>query len=381
MGLAPTAKPSLAALIAAFAIALVPLLGSEADAAVLSKSVSSNLSSAAIQDGTLYWFQRDPFAFSDANDPGAVFARTLGSNRVVKAYSPPRGFWINAFNVRGGRVAVGIEPRDEQLGRSAVVELTPTPTGFNSTEIVSRTSTSDGASCGTLVELVNIDQTGSVIYEDISYVGQHGKCEIVRRTGVFRAVSRTGEVTELSTRKSGWALGSEDTDPRPLKPGPGDWMVLINLEEDFFEYEFGTFNLRSGDQHPFTEADTTASVDFAAGGQGLLGPSDDGSAYTLGTNPANPAEGANVARPRSLVWMHFCGSQILEISRRKGTRKRSPGGKWNLYIRNMTGTVVKRLPQRLRRGTMFDTCNADVAVFHRGLQKGRNRQFSVPLGG
>lgn len=59
--------------------------------------------------------------------------------------------------------------------------------------------------------------------------------------------------------------------------------------------------------------------------------------------------------------------------------KYSAGSRWNLYILNRDGQRERRLPERLHRGTGFEACDANTAVFHRYLRHNRARQFNISL--
>lgn len=372
---------------AIFATSLALLLASNrADAATLSPTSVFEMSSISISGNHLYWFQRRSHnprswrAYSRA--PGRILRRALDSNVTEVAYKPPAGTRITAFNVRSGRVAVGLSSTRSPKGRTAIVELVNEPTGLTAKTLLERFGGEREGKCDAEATLLNIESDGAIVVEDSWIEGRGGKCELMRRQGQFRAFNSDGSQTDLSKRMSGWSMHINSLYAPSLKAGPSQWYALH--DDDEFFGTGGLINVRTGAtvRAPLVIGELD-SIEFAADGRALLDIetlSRSDFSYAMTQSATNLSDPRPIKRDGSIVWLHVCGEKLLEISRREPTRKsRRGGGKWNLYLRTLDGTVERRLPQRLRRATAFDTCNANVAVFHRDLRKGRARQFAVPL--
>lgn len=379
---------ALVAALAIFATSLGLLLASNrADAATLSPTSAFEMSSASISGNHIYWFQRrwrTPRTWRGyTRAPGRILRRALDSNVTEVAYRPPVGSRITAFNVRGGRVAVGLGSTRSKRGRSAIVELVNEPTGLTAKTLLERFGGEREGKCDADASLLNIESDGAIIVEDSSVEGRGGKCELMRRQGQFRAFNPDGTQTDLSKRTSGWSMDIDNLDAPSLKAGPSHWYALRDDEGEFFGAG-GLLNVRTGAtvRAPLVVGELD-SIEFAADGRALLDIETFSRAdfsYAMTQSATNLNDPRPIERDGSIVWLHVCGEKLLEISRREPTRKsRRGGGMWNLYLRTFDGTVERRLPQRLRRATAFDTCNADVAVFHRDLRKRRARQFAVQL--
>lgn len=377
-----------AALVAVAASLVLLCAVDRANAATLAPTSVYEMSTVSISGNHLYWFQRrsrSPRTWRGySRAPGRILRRALDSNAVEVAYRPPAGSRITAFNVRGGRIAVGLGSTRSNRGRSAIVELVNQPSGLTATTLLERFGGEREGKCDAEANLINIESSGAIIVEDSWVEGRGGKCELVRRQGQFRAFNPDGSQTDLSKRASGWSFDIDEVDAPSLKAGPSEWYALEDDDGEFFGAG-GLLNVRTGAtvRAPLVIGELD-SIEFAADGRSLLDIesfSESSSSYAMTQSATKLDDPRPIERDGSIVWLHVCGEKLLEISRREPTRK-SPrgGGKWNLYLRTLDGTVERRLPQRLRRATEFDTCNANTAVFHRDLRKGRARQFAVPLG-
>lgn len=364
------------------------LTGERANAATLSPTAAYEMSSVSISGNHVYWFQRrwrTPRTWRGYDRaPGRIVRRALDSSLAEVVYKPPVGTRITAFNVRGGRIAVGLGSTRSRKGRTAVVELVEQPAGLTATTLVERFGGVRDGKCDADVSLLNIDPSGSIIIEDSWIEGRNGKCELVRLQGQFRALNRDGSQTDLSKRTSGWSVNADNLYLPDLQSGPSDWYVAQGEDDEFFGAG-GLINVRTGSKvrAPLALSELNA-IEFAPDGRALFeleSFASSGIKYAITPSATALDDPRPIQRDGSIVWLHVCGEKLLEISRREPTRKsRRGGGKWNLYLRTLDGTIERRLPQRLRRATAFDTCNADKAVFHRGLRKRRVRQFTVPLG-
>lgn len=387
----PIAKRTGALLLALFLAAATLLFAGvdRANAAVISKSAAFEIKSASLSNGYVYWFQRrsaEPRTWRQySRAPGRVVRRALSSNVVEAVYEPPAGNNIVAFAVRGGRVAVGLASSRTKQGRTAVVEIVHKPEGPTATTLLERFGGKRDGKCDARAKLINIESTGAIVVEDSFVEGRTEACELVRRQGQFRALNPDGTQTDLTKRTSGWARSIDRWDSPMIKAGLGDWYAIsTQFASDFFGAS-GFINLHTGElTSPPLNLGTLQNIEFSASGRALMridSLAAGATFYATATTAAQLNDPTPIRRARALSWIHICGDKLLEISRRKPTRKAPKGGgMWNLHLRTMDGAVERRLPQRLRRATAFDTCNATTAVFHRGLRKGRARQFTVPLG-
>lgn len=382
-------RTGMAALLSAAAVlAALAVLAPAGNGATLSREQASQIFSTGISGNSIYWFQREVRKprqrGSRRNYSGRVLTRALGSGKVKVAYQPPAGTEILGFNARGGRVAVGLRSTRSENGRSAVYELTPGPTGLVPKLIAERLGATSGGSCGQKVLLTNIDQLGRMVIEDVSYGGAQGKCTIIRRIGQFKRIDIDGTTTNLSSRDYGWMNFSRRDEVPDLQTGPGDWVVSVDGSFSLFEGMDSYANLDSGKRvHLTASEDSPESIEFGATDVSLVNYGYDGSrrpTFRIVESPADFGIPTPLRRAGSISWFHICGAQILELSRRKSTRRRPAGSRWNLYLRDINGNVTRRLKDRVVRASAFDACDANVAVFHTWFRDGKARQLTVPLG-
>lgn len=372
----------------ALALAALSLVATQAQGASLSKTAAFQILSTGINGDTIYWFQREvPTPRKRGTGigiEGRVMSRKLGSEKTVVAYTPPAGMFIRGFNVRGGRIAVGLGSTQSEMARSAVYELIPEQTGLVPKLVAERVAATSGAACGEEVLLTNIDHLGRLVLESVTYTGVQGKCVLVRRLGQFKRVDIDGTSTDLSTRDYGWSEFNRRDDVPDLRTGPGDWVDLEDLAYGFLDVAKTYANLESGKRFALpTSTDIPSSIEFSTTDTSLAdfgNPYARRPDYRIVRSPADFEGAIPLRRAGSIGWFHICGAQILEISRRKSTRRKPAGSRWNLYVRDMNGAVIRRLKQRVVRASSFDACDGRIAVFHTDFRRGEARQFTVPLG-
>lgn len=367
---------------------VLAILAAPSQGASLSKTAAFQIFSTGIAGDTIYWFQRDVPTRRNFRSRravgGRVMSRKLGSEKVTVAYKPPAGMFIRGFNVRGGRIAVGLTSIRSEKGRSAVYELTPGPTELVPKLIAERFGTTTGAACGQRIFLTNIDHLGRLVLEDVSYAGVQGKCVIVRRIGQFKRFDVDGATTDLSLRDYGWTEFDRRDEVPDLLTGPGDWVDLDDLAYGFLDASKSYLNLQSGKRFALpTSTGSPNSIEFSTSDTSLanFGSQFGGRpSFRILRSPTDFEGAIPLKRAGSISWFHVCGAQLLEISRRKATRRKPAGSRWNLYLRDMNGNVTRRLKERVVRASAFDACDAKLAVFHTERRRGTARQFTVPLG-
>lgn len=383
-------------------IALMAAAAGQSSAATLAPTAGINMTSVSLNGSDVYWFQR---TMRDFNFPpripgtiapipaeasqrgsrvefdagGRVLHREIGSPTVSVVFKPTDGLSIVGFAARGGRVVVGLSS-DEERARTSLVELIRTGTGWTEKVLLSRVGGEQGGVCDSRVRLVNVDSTGGVVYSEETVDGRNGKCDLVRVSTAFKRLAPDGVTTDLHITKSGWAVEQADVEEFSLRAGPGAWYARSEGGDTFF----GALNVETG---------RTSQAPMMVSSAGRLEITKDGrvlrQAFTeqkrrffiLNRTPENFSDRVNFQRGGHTTWFHICGEKVLEISRKRKPRKRGGGRFWYLHVRNFDAVVERQLPAKLPRGTVFNGCDAETALFSRTVRKGRVRQVAVPLGG
>lgn len=356
-----------------------------AQAAVVASDQAAGIGSAQIDGGAVYWAQTQNQYWYDSNFTPKVLRRELASDKVEVVYEAGDSEKLTAMNAVNGRVIVGVRnPRDES---SSILEIVRDAAGVSTRVIASRTGGYSGNVCKSRVRPIGVNAQQEILIEELSRVSRDGNCAdglIKRIVSTISALAPDGSSRTIIERKSGWFTYGSDGLLGSPRWGGGDWMALAAGSEDDFDLRGGNINLATGGLTPallpiFDTRVTEVSLD----GRSLTNAEGFGS--TLASNPLDPEQSRYLAARKSIRWMHFCGDKILEINRARGRRLkhgrgRSPGGRrWSLYIRDLDAVRQRSLPQTLARGTDFDGCNGDVALFHAELRRGKVRQFAVPL--
>lgn len=351
--------------------------------ATLTTEQSSGLWSAQIDGPALYWFQR----FSTGKrgrSSGRVLRRNLFVDPAPKEiYSAADSYVITGFNARHGRIAVA--EHQIKTGDSRVLELKQQGESWLTTELLARSAAAAGERCYSRARLITINPAAEIVVDDMRATGLNGQCVIQRPHSTLTAIAADGSSRLLQELKGPWSTPGLQQRFGRLSQGAGDWAIW--REDNYSDSgRAGLMNLATGEFSNRPEMpDDLSHPEVAIDGRMLV--NDAGFRSTLFTDPKDPAAQVLFKRRYRTSWFHFCGEKILEVTRRSspddGKRKRrafANGSRWNLWILNMNGQRERRLPQRLRRGTGFEACDAGQAVFHRYLHKGGARQFSVPLG-
>jgi hypothetical protein len=363
-------------------MASTALAAATAGAAIVPRALTA-LQSVQFDADAIYWFKRGP-----ADDyRGSVVRRAFGGAKPEVIYTPGRNESINGFKVRDGVIAIGLATQDERARAtsSEVGVLRESSGKWEFTQFAAGSEAAVGGACGTRVGLVGSGADGRLLIEDRSYAGANGACDLVRATSSFRWRAAPDEGAEAYGHVSGWALSRTDTAVEYVAPGQGDWAFTRTAGGGYYDDEdnvrAGLRNLRTGELSEFTFAPQIGRrIELSADGRLLLNdPAQEDRGSRIFTDPHNLNAVVTLRRKGSLSWFHLCGDSILEISRRERTRRHRSGSQWNLYLRDLDGNVVRRVKQRLDRGTDFEACNGDNAYFHHFMHDGRARQFNVGL--
>lgn len=361
-----------------------------ASAAILSDTESYGLRSAQLDGGAVYWRGYDDNFFYGVGGETRILRRELASPKVETVFAPEGDEAITAFNAVAGRLVVGLHNgRDDS---SQIVEVKRTDAGPAITVLAQRSGDYSGLVCSSRVRLVTVTAQSEVIVEEVRRMSRDGNCArgLLKRTEskLFAIAPDLSERTIAET-KAGWDTGNSDSTIGRLVAGSGDWLIHRPAESGYGDTSSTPGGMRNLITGQYVEMNAPigagARVWVSNGGRTLI--NERGNSSVLRDDPLQPDSARRMQRARATRWLHFCGDKLLEISRRGNdsnrgrSRKfrRAQGSRWNLYILNLDGVRERRLPQRLRRGTGFGTCNADTAVFHKAQRRGRARQFTVPL--
>lgn len=371
-------------------VTAVALLAAGAQAATIGGDDSGGLGGSQISDGAVYWAQTNVFNYwYDSEDVmrGRLLRRELASAQVETLYETGPDDSLTSFNAVEGRVIVGVANRVDES--SSVIEIKRDAAGVSTSVLAARAPGSIGPACKARVRPIGVNSLGEAMVEELRSDSTDGNCaygRLKRTISTITAIAPDGTSRVLIERKSPWSTSDELNVLGRPRWGGGDWLALLSGDSPYSiaPISSGMLDLTTG---RFVESQSIASqwtpVEFSRGGRALVN-SDGDSTYMVG-DPNFPDKLRFLPARKSIRWMHFCGDKILEVSRArgrrlKGGRGRSPGGKrWNIYIRNLDGVRERRLSQTLARGTDFDGCNGETALFHKHIRRGKMRQFGVSL--
>lgn len=349
-----------------------------ASAANISSDLGARFQSVQFDRTAVYWFER----FTRNGDGGAIYRRVFGTAKAEKVYAPPKDVTITGFKIRNGVIAISQSPDGYEAKESEVDELKFDNGKWTAAPLLKRTLEPAGGNCGTRVRLVGIAADGAVIADDRVAAGLNGSCSIVRESSTVSAYAADGSVTQLIARKSGWSTDVRNVTFERVWLGPGDW--AFTSDSYFYDdsTQLGLRNVATGATSQFVlPFESAGRPEVTAAGQTLFNDPNGDLGTTIFTDPLDLTKSLKPHRPGSTWWFHFCGDKLLEISRRKAARKRRAGSLWNLYIRDHDGNVLRRLDQRLPRGTTFGACDAGTAIFHQRFPRTwATRQIVVGLG-
>lgn len=385
--------------IAIAGVALIAAAPTDASAATLPASASYNISTTKMDDGRVFWFQRNSetktfryrfrgrtYSFRDrVPGSGEIFMRQFGSNKVERIFKPAKGTRITAFEFGDGKLLIGTRRTKDDLTTTKVAQLIEADGKWVELPLVERSTAPAGGHCGEGVELIDIRPGGQPLLEFSLTEGLNGACGLVRRSYDLKLGADPATAGVLASRKTGWSTDTSDLDLAKVAGDGKDWYLLINDFDMYSDYR-GVININDGQRIAFQdEFDEISNVEFTPAGSMLVrideykryGRSDP--RFSLRPDPARPNDGTPLRRKGSTAWFHSCGENLLEISRRKATKRRAGGSMWNLYMRDASGAVVHRFKQRLPRSTYFNGCNANLAVFGVPGRTGRVKQVVVGL--
>lgn len=390
-------------LIAVAALCGASLLATEASAATIPAKYARQLYSVQSQGDTIFWFQRVALKvskaerkflegipveyrnqysyYSDSSGPGAILARQFNSSLVKPIYQPPPGQRIAGFKIRAGRIIVGLSARDDRnVKPTEVVELKQDGTAWTTTSLITRPGVVPGA-CGSVVSLLNVNDRGEVIVDDVSYESRGADCQLVRAISKLVAIAPDGTQREITSRISGWASDKDEISFDRLHGGPGDWYSVQQYTEWDDTGKLALENIETGEQFNYPQLDRDFyNYDLNAAGASLtMDPYSRRDRTLLFNDPRHLDKVIHLGRRNAITWFHLCEDKVIEIGRRRATQKRPAGKSWNVWTRDTNGEVQRKLDVRIARGTVFEACNGDFAFFHRYLRNQRVRQFAVPL--
>lgn len=372
------------------AAALGFVFSGAATAAILPADIGYGLRSAQLEGGAVYWRGYDDAYYNGYGGQTRILRRELTSSKVETVYQPEGDEAITAYNAVAGRLIVGLHnDRDDS---SQIVEVKRTDAGPAITVLAQRSGDYSGLTCSSRVRLVTVTAQSEVVVEEVRRMSRDGNCArgLLKRTeSKLFAIAPDLSERIIAETKAGWDTGRSDASIGRLTAGPGDWLIHRPTDNGYDENPTtpgGMRNLITGQYIEMNAPIGSGSRAWvSSGGRTLINQY--GDSTILRDDPLQPDSARRMQRARTTRWLHFCGDKLLEISRRgnnsdgRRTRKSrsAQGTRWNLYILSLDGARERRLPQRLRRGTGFGTCNADTAVFHKQQRRGKVRQFSVPL--
>ena len=367
-------------LFVAVVLALAAVLPSSAPAATLPASTAYDISTTRMHDGRVFWFQRNrvsqivrykfrkrTVSYRDSvPGNGEIFMRQFGSRTVQRIYRPEKSTRITAFESRDGKLFVGLRKDVDDVTTTTIAQLAESNGKWTATPLIERTTAAANGHCGEGVELIDLRPDGQPLIELSRTEGLNGACTLMRRSYELRIGTDISTAPTLAHRRTGWADDARHLDLADVAGDGKDWYLLQNNDEWFREIG-GVININDGRRIAFTRG--VSRVEFLANGGMLVnqGNLDNWLAkprFSLRQDPSRPNDGTPLRRKGSIAWFHSCGDSLIEISRRKSTKRSKGGSKWNLYLRDDSGNVTRRLAQRLPRQTSFSGCDANAAVFH-----------------
>lgn len=357
------------------------VLAPQAGAADLPAS-QSQITSGQLVDENLIWFQRNDRVRHRKHGgrlitpgAGAIYARPLANKNAARIYVPPKGSAIVGFNASAGRVIVGLASSDfDPHGASSAVELVRSGASWSARPIAEQPA--DPSGCGRKVRLTGIAPSGEVVIQRVVLEGRGENCLLTREQARLISLPQAGGEVELGARTSGWASSSDTPLLAELTPLNGAEMLQV------FPGESGDFvgavwrpasgqysrvsNILSGNE---IVQPLDATHIFLRNWRVSAGVVDIGK---------HPAALTDLGGGDSYIsWFRPCGSRLLEI--RRSAYGSNPRSKWILKLRDISGNPLKTLTAKLVRGTTFDACNRNTAVFHRPRKGGGIRQWAVNL--
>lgn len=343
----------------------------------------ASFSSAQVVDGKLIWFQRNDRKIHSNHGQelyregvGALYARALDSKTAERVYLPPKGQRIVAFKAAAGRIAIGLATIAKgDHGPTSVAELTPGPVPWKASTLSTASDAVDAKSCGSRVGLLAIRANSDLLVQSTTLEPRGKDCILSRQVAQLQAIPKSGPVVELASRKSGWSNEKLWNTLPALFPVNGDWLPQMRGGYFGAQSPISVWNFVTGERKLFSsEFGESRRTEATTGGGLLLRNWDD--EYKFLPNLSEPNAVSTLKRQGSSVWIHACGSSLLEISR---PRKSGFSGKWKIYIRDANGKTQRKLKAKLNAGTMFDACDQNTAVFHRWRHDGGAHQWAVSL--
>lgn len=370
--------------ILAVAIAVCAFVFAPASGAVNLPASQSSFASAQVVGGTLIWFQRNDRVTHKKHGGrlitkgvGAIYARPLTATKARRVYLPPAGQRIVAFKATNARIAVGLSAISKNgHAASDVIELTDAgPNAWPAKTLASETDPAEQDNCGRRVELAGVNDAGEILVQRATLESRGEGCALVRQVGQLTAYDAGGTARELKTRTSGWSAAVKWGLLPAIQPAGGDWM-LQSLPQRDSSSPVSLWNAGSDESKTYTSS--LGIIDRAepiAGGGLML------RAYFQAVNVVVDPSDLKSITTASLFdyertsWYHACGARLLEIHR----TYRSKSGKWKLTLRDTNFDAVRTLPAKLARGTVFDACDGNSAVFHRARKHGGVHQWTLRL--
>lgn len=212
--------------------------------------------------------------------------------------------------------------------------------------------------CEQRERLVDVLVDGRVIVESNRMEGLNGACDVQHLRQTVTAVSPDGAMQVLRESVSPWGV----------KPDGQQSTLAISgslLLTTFPGGEIATANLVTGAEGTVPYAVHKRFWELSQDGRMLTTqPVHKLPQTNLYASAADLTSKVVLATPGQVSFFHFCGTQILEISR-VGKRQSIKDGRryWGFGLRDLGGTHTASSKKRLRRGTNFVGCDARQAVF------------------
>ncbi|MBJ7348180.1 MAG: hypothetical protein JHC87_06385 [Thermoleophilaceae bacterium] len=335
----------------------VALMASSANAELKNPrgSYDGRSTTMAFDGGFIYRIQsagEGSFAVSRSSSPN-------GRGQTVARFKDDQEAYIYPaqLTVGGGQIAVEIDEYNDETGAESSSIVHAVAGNFVPVSVLEDPPAADV--CALSERLVDVLVDGRLIIESTHMEGLNGECGMQRARQTLTAVSPDGSMQALHETRSAWGIHSID---------PDQWTIALSGQLAFIRFSGGetiATNLLTGMQSTMPFALDKRLWELSQDGRMLATqPVHKLPQTNLYTNAADVTSKVVLETPGQVSFFHFCGNQILEISR-TGKRQSIKDGRryWGLALRDLGGVHTGSVKKRLRRGTNFVGCDAQQAVF------------------
>jgi hypothetical protein len=315
------------------------------------------------------------------------FASRVSSRqtRVVRQRRPgkPREFvatlrtastqYVEQLMVGGGQVAIAGYLAEPNKRKAADVREFIAVARDGTLQFVHLgTITPPSGVCNDDAYLIDVTKNGAVIFATTWQEGLAGTCQVTRTHRETRSIDPHGSVKALSSYVGAWGTH------RLSQSLPGISSSAWALEDSSVAWADDNHLLTGfpGGEIWLERLDSLAKIRMPyVLNKRILEFSDDGSMLSsryahmiphtsLYPDPMAPANTKPLNRKRMISYFHFCGDKIVEIARRGRKLYQDRHVKWwRVSVRDLGGNWQRTLTRKLRRGTNFRGCDAQVARF------------------